>query len=100
MCWKKCFSALNQCKGGGRGETKEKLWVRGEGDDGDSDRDNNDDGDDGDGRNSRRRRKNQSRIKSNFLKRIEKKRKWEKSEGKIERVIKKRNRGKGIKWDE
>lgn len=69
MCWKKWFSALNQCKGGGRGETKEKLWVRGEGeinDDGDSDRDNNDDGDDDDGRNSRRRRKISQGLRVTF----------------------------------
>lgn len=85
MCWEKCFSALNYWKGGGRGEIKQKLWVRGEGetndDGGGCSSDNNADDD----RNSGRRRKNQTRLRVTFLKERESERKVKE---KIERVIK------------
>lgn len=82
MCWEKCFSALNYWKGGGRGEIKQKLWVRGEGETNDGGGGCSSDNNADDDRNRGRRRKTQTGLRVTFLKRIERKRKWEKSEGK------------------
>lgn len=85
MCWEKCFSALNYWKGGGRGEIKQKLWVRGEGETNDGGGGCSSDNNADDDRNSGRRRKNQTRLRVTFLKERESERKVKE---KIERVIK------------